>query len=116
MNLTEKHCKPCEGTSPALTTSETAPLLEEVPNWHMIEDKKLEKTLVFKNFKEALAFLNKVGEIAEKENHHPDLCIFEYKKIKISLSTHAINGLSENDFIVAAKIDEILLSPNSSNP
>ncbi len=115
MSLTEKHCKPCEGSTPALTSVETTPLLAEVTSWHMIEDKKLEKTLVFKNFKEALGFVNKIGEIAERENHHPDLYLFDYKKLKISLSTHAIKGLSENDFIMAAKIDELFLGTYSSN-
>ncbi len=108
MNLTERHCKPCEGNTPALTSVETAPLLAEVMSWHMIDDQKLEKTLVFKNFKEAVLFLNKIGELAEAENHHPDLNLFEYKKLKISLSTHSIKGLSENDFIMAAKIDDLL--------
>jgi len=107
-NLQHKHCKPCEDKStPSLTSSQSEALSKEVDNWTIEDDKKLEKTLVFKNFKEALAFINKVGVIAEAENHHPDLSLFDYKKVRIELSTHSIDGLTENDFILAAKIDEL---------
>ena len=108
MSLQHKHCKPCEDKStPSLTQAESRELSQEVDNWTIEDDKKLEKTLVFKDFKEALAFVNKVAEIAEAENHHPDIGIFDYKKVRIELSTHSIKGLSENDFILAAKIDEL---------
>ena len=108
MNLQQKHCKPCEDKStPPLTSAQSHDLSQEIDQWTIDNDNKLEKTLVFKDFKEALAFINKVGEIAEAENHHPDIGIFNYKKVKIELSTHSIGGLTENDFILAAKIDEL---------
>ena len=75
--------------------------------WEVIDEKKIQKQFSLKNFKEALAFINKVGEIAEFEGHHPDIRLFGYKNVEIELSTHAIGGLSENDFIVAAKIEQI---------
>lgn len=106
-NLANKHCVPCEGDTPTLDHEENIKLLGELNGWSLLEDKSIEKVFVFKNFKEALAFVNKVGEIAEKEGHHPDITIFDYKNVRITLSTHAIGGLSDNDFILAAKIDGI---------
>lgn len=84
-------------------------LLKEINQWQLIEDVSIEKILLFKDFKEAIAFVNKVAEIAETENHHPDILIFGWNKIKLSLTTHAIGGLSENDFVLASKIDLIRL-------
>ena len=111
--LNEKHCVPCEGDTPPLPHDESQKLLDEVDgNWIMVEDKELEKTYVFKNFEEALAFVNKVGAIAEAEGHHPDINLHGYKKVTIRLSTHAIGGLSENDFILASKVDGIHLTPS----
>lgn len=107
MTLQNKHCKPCEGETPPLSALEAKDLIKEVSNWTIEGDKKLEKTLAFKNFREALSFVNKVGEIAEAEGHHPDIALFGYNKVRIELYTHAIGGLSENDFILAAKINEI---------
>lgn len=107
MNLGHKHCKPCEKETLPLTAVENKKLAEEVDNWMIEENKKLEKVLVFKDFKKALNFVDKVGKIAETENHHPDISIFDYKKVRIVLYTHAIDGLSENDFILASKIDEL---------
>ncbi len=105
--LSTKKCVPCEGNARPLDQSRIAPLHEEINKWNIIDDKKLEKILQFKDFASALAFVNQVGKIAEEENHHPDISIFSWNKVKFSLSTHAIGGLSENDFILAAKIDEI---------
>lgn len=93
---------------PALTSDQNSLLLKEVENWILIDDKKIEKTFSFKNFKEALEFVNKVGEVAESEGHHPNIYIFSFNKVKIDLYTHNIDGLSENDFILASKIDDIL--------
>lgn len=107
MSLGRKHCKPCKGEVRPLTADRRRKLAAEIDNWTMEEDRKLEKVLVFKNFKEALDFVNKVGKIAEAEDHHPDISIFNYRKVRIELSTHAVGGLSENDFILAAKIDEL---------
>ena len=107
MNLSHKHCVPCEGGTEPLTATQNKELVEKIDNWEIDKDKKLEKILVFKDFKEALNFVNKVGEIAEMENHHPNISIYDYKKVRIELYTHAIDGLSENDFILASKIDEL---------
>ncbi len=109
MDLTQKKCVPCEvGTAP-LAEAEIQELLPQVDKaWKVIDSKKLEREFVFKDFQEAMGFVNEVAKIAEEEGHHPDLHIF-YNKIKIELWTHASNGLSENDFILAAKIDKLLL-------
>jgi len=82
--------------------------MEGVNAWNLDGEEKIEKTFLFKDFAEAIAFVNKVGAIAESEGHHPDIFIFDFKKVRTTLTTHAIGGLSENDFILAAKIDEIL--------
>ena len=105
MDLTQKKCKPCEGGVPPLTEEQTNDLLKQIPSW-TIKDGHVFKQFKFKDFKEAMAFVNKVADIAEQENHHPDITI-SYSQVSIGLWTHAINGLSENDFIVAAKLDKI---------
>ena len=105
MELTQKKCKPCEGGVPSLTETETNNLLKQIPSW-TIKDTHVFKEFKFKDFKEAIVFVNKVADIAEQEGHHPDITI-NYNKISIELWTHAVNGLSENDFILAAKIDEL---------
>jgi len=107
MSLSQKHCKPCEGGTSPFSTEENQKFIKEVDNWTIEGEIKLEKILVFKNFKEALDFVNKVGAIAEAENHHPNISIFDYKKVQIELYTHAIGGLSKNDFILASKIDAL---------
>lgn len=104
--LSQKHCVACEGGTPPLTTEEIRNLKHEIPNWNVAADEKsISREFVFKNFKEALAFVNKVGELAESEGHHPSINLFDFSHVLISLSTHAIGGLSENDFILASKID-----------
>lgn len=107
MTLLQKRCIPCEvGTIP-LTRDEAEVLLQQTPGWGISEDtKKITRTFKFKNFKEALAFVNKVGEVAEAEGHHPDIKLV-WGRVGIELTTHAIKGLSENDFILAAKINEL---------
>ena len=107
-NLSTKKCVPCEGGTKPLTPQEYAPYLSEVGDWEVVEEYKIEKQFKFKNFKEALVFVNKVGEIAEQEQHHPNINLFGWNKVKITLFTHAIKGLSVNDFIVAAKINKLL--------
>ena len=104
-DLTEKKCVPCEGGVAPLTREQFASFLSQLPEWQVVEDKELVCEFVFKDFKEALVFINRVGDLAEKEGHHPDILLYGYKHVKITLSTHAINGLSENDFILAAKIN-----------
>ena len=105
-NLKNQKCVPCEGGTPSLTKDEAEKLLAQVSDkWHL-EDKKISADFKFKNFKESMTFVNKVAEIAESESHHPDIYIY-YSKVKLELSTHAVGGLSINDFIVASKIDAL---------
>jgi 4a-hydroxytetrahydrobiopterin dehydratase len=107
MDLTEQKCVACEGNVTPFDKEEGEILLGQIPGWGISTDgKTISREYSFKDFKEALAFVNKVGTIAESEGHHPDIHLMDYKKVKIDLSTHAINGLSQNDFIVAAKIDQ----------
>jgi 4a-hydroxytetrahydrobiopterin dehydratase len=103
--LRSKKCVPCEAGTPPLTTEQATGYLREVPQWR-IEDNKIVREIKLKDFREALAFVNQVGEIAEDEGHHPDIHV-SYNRVTLELWTHAIGGLSENDFIVAAKIDAL---------
>lgn len=104
MELAKQSCKPCEGGVQPLNSTTSNKLLEKIPSWQISEG-KLKKEFSFDDFKQALAFVNTVGEIAEHENHHPNIC-FTWGEVNITLYTHAINGLSNNDFILAAKIDQ----------
>lgn len=106
--LVDKKCVPCEEGTEPLPHEKSAELAEQVNQWTLIDDTSLEKTLQMKSFAEVMTFVNKIAQIAEAEGHHPDIHIFNYNKVRLVLSTHKINGLSENDFILAAKIDEIL--------
>ena len=106
--LSQKRCIPCEAGAPPLTRSEAEELLKQTEGWSLSEDTKhISKRFKFKNFVEAVAFVNKITPIAEAEGHHPDLHI-SWGKVLVELRTHAIKGLSENDFILAAKIDRLL--------
>jgi 4a-hydroxytetrahydrobiopterin dehydratase len=106
-DLTKKVCVACESGVPPLSRNEAEKLMEQLSDWTLSEDaKQISKHCKFKNFAEALAFANKVGELAENEGHHPDLHV-SWGKVGIDLSTHSIGGLSENDFILASKIDRI---------
>lgn len=106
--LARKECIPCEGNVPPLTHEQTEVLLEEINQWILVEDTHIEKIIHLSDFREAIRFINRVAHIAESENHHPSIHLFDFNKVKIVLTTHAIKGLSENDFILAAKIDELL--------
>ena len=107
MNLVEKSCTTCSNKNPTLETNRAKELLEYLGNkWEFNEDGHLEKTFVFKNFVESMAFANNIALIAEKEKHHPDLHI-SWGKCVVEIWTHNINGLSENDFYLAAKIENI---------
>lgn len=108
LHLTEKKCVACEGGVPPLTRDQSETFLAEVPKWKLASDNKsILREFTFKDFKEALVFVDKVGALAESEGHHPDLNLFSFKNVLITLSTQAIGGLSENDFILAAKIDTL---------
>ena len=106
MHLTQKKCVPCEAGTKPLEEAKVNELLNQIPNW-TLKDGHLYKKFKFKNFIEAMKFVNSVAEIAEQEGHHPDFCV-HYNKVEIELWTHAIKGLSENDFIAAAKIDNLI--------
>jgi 4a-hydroxytetrahydrobiopterin dehydratase len=106
MQLTEQKCVACEGGMPPLSRVEAQILMQQTPGWELSEDAKtISRTYECKGFQDALAFANKVGVIAESEGHHPDIHLTDYKKVRIDLTTHAIGGLSQNDLIMAAKID-----------
>ena len=105
-DLLSKKCVPCEGGVPPMGEEEIAGLLPQVQGWEVIEKKKIQKVFKFKDFRAAMEFVNKVAGLAEEEGHHPDIHI-HYNKVRLELWTHAIGGLSENDFIAAAKINAI---------
>ena len=105
--LTHQKCIPCEVGGEALKADEIAQVLPQLEGlWNVVEHKKLVRDFKFKNFVENIAFINKVAELAESEGHHPDLHV-HYNKLTIELWTHAVGGLSVNDFIVAAKINTL---------
>ena len=108
--LFEKKCAPCEGGVPALDISEIHKYQKKIDGWDVIKNEKniyfLEKQFSFKNFLDSQKFVNIVGKISEEEGHHPEIT-FGWGYAKINITTHAIEGLSENDFILAAKIDKI---------
>ncbi|MBU6500224.1 MAG: 4a-hydroxytetrahydrobiopterin dehydratase [Patescibacteria group bacterium] len=106
MDLTQKHCIPCEGGTPPLTREEITKYAPDAPGWEIVDNKKISREFRFKDFTGAMKFINSVAAIAEAEGHHPDIYIF-YNLVRLELSTHAVNGLSENDFILAAKINRI---------
>ena len=107
MDLAQKKCVACEGDAVPMTTMEAETMLTHGKDWSLAPDaKKIAKQFKFKNFKAAMEFANKISDIAEAEGHHPDLSI-GWGRVGVELSTHAIGGLSENDFILAAKIDKI---------
>jgi 4a-hydroxytetrahydrobiopterin dehydratase len=105
--LSQKHCVPCEGGVDPLKGEKLAAFTPAVPDWTVVDEKSLQKEFAFKNFKEAIAFINKVADLAESEGHHPDIFLHNWNKVTLTLSTHAINGLSENDFILAVKTNQI---------
>ncbi len=105
MELHEKKCIPCESGDTPLSEDEAKRNLEQIPNWKL-NGKKIEREFVFKDFKEAMKFVNNVADLAEDEGHHPDIHI-HWNKVLLELWTHSMNGLSENDFIVAAKINNL---------
>ena len=108
LNLTSKVCVACEGGIPPFTPEQIEQYKKELKTpWKIEHDVNLLQEFVFKDFKEVMMFVNKVAVLAEQEGHHPDIYIF-YNKVRLSLSTHAIHGLSENDFILAAKIEMLL--------
>jgi 4a-hydroxytetrahydrobiopterin dehydratase len=107
--LRAKKCLPCEGGVEPLGPDEARQYGEAVPQWGLSDDGKLiSRKVPCRNFVEAVRMINRIAEVAESEQHHPDLHLTGYRKLRVDLTTHAIDGLSENDFIVAAKIDQLL--------
>lgn len=106
MDITKKHCVPCEGGMPPLDPARVPNHLKHAPGWMSPDGKKIVREFTFKDFKGAIGFVNKVADIAEEESHHPDIHVF-YNRVRLELATHAIGGLSENDFILAAKINAL---------
>ena len=106
MELAEKRCVPCRGGVPPLKGEEIQKLQPQVPDWQVVNEHHLERTYRFADFVTALAFVNRVGAIAEQEGHHPDLYL-SWGKVDVRIWTHKINGLTESDFILAAKIDRV---------
>lgn len=110
MGLREKRCVPCEGGTPPLDDAAIGKLLGQVSGWSTLPEAgqlRLRKRFEFVDFLAAMAFVDKMAAVAEEEQHHPDFCV-HYSRVDVTLWTHAVGGLSENDFILAAKIDAIL--------
>jgi 4a-hydroxytetrahydrobiopterin dehydratase len=105
-SLASKTCVPCKGDVPPLKGAELQRLKNEVPGWEIVNEHHLEKTYKFPDFVKALAFVNRVGELAEQQGHHPDIYL-TWGKVGIKTWTHKIDGLTESDFILAAKIDQL---------
>ncbi len=108
--LAQKACVPCRGDVPPLGPEKVEALLGELDDWTVEQEYHLTKTFKFRDFAEALAFVNRVGAIAEQENHHPDLHL-AWGKVRVEIWTHKIKGLTESDFIFAAKCDAAVLRP-----
>lgn len=105
--LAKKHCVPCEGGVEPLKGDKLTYYLPAVPEWTLVDEMKLERDFSFKNFAEAMDFVNSVAKLAEEEQHHPDILLHNWRKVKITLMTHKIKGLFDNDFIMAVKINNI---------
>jgi len=106
-DLADQKCVPCRGGIPALQGAELERLHAHVPNWTIINGHHIQRKFKFPDFKQALDFVNRVGEIAESEGHHPDI-LLAWGKAEVTLWTHKIDGLTESDFIMAAKIDRLV--------
>jgi 4a-hydroxytetrahydrobiopterin dehydratase len=104
--LASRKCVPCEGGIPALSRAQFTPLLQQLHGWEVVEDHHLSKTYRFSNYRSAVAFVNRIADVAESEGHHPDL-LLSWGKVAVEIQTHAVDGLTENDFVLAAKIDEL---------
>ena len=104
--LADKQCVPCRGGVPALKGKELEALHRSVPNWKVVNEHHLTRAYAFPDFKEALGFVNRVGALAEEQGHHPDI-LLAWGKAEITLWTHKIDGLTESDFIMAAKLDRL---------
>src|SRR5712692_1954049 len=109
MNLADKHCVPCRGGVPPLKGEELQKLASQVSDWKVVDEHHISKTFIFPDFKQALDFVNRVGGVAEAEGHHPDLAL-SWGRVDVKTYTHKIDGLTESDFVLAAKIDRLFFS------
>lgn len=107
MRLESQKCKPCEGGTKPMQMSAARRYMSMVKGWKLGRN-QISTGLKFKDFNGAMKFVNKVAKLAQKEGHHPDISVYDWNRVKLQLSTHAIGGLSQNDFILAAKINQIL--------
>lgn len=105
-NLTSKRCSHCPKGSPALSDKEQAELGQDTPDWSVIEGSKLRREYKFKTYMDGVAWAQLAGQISDHEDHHPDMHVF-FRRVVIEVWTHTVNGLSENDYILAAKLDQI---------
>jgi len=105
-DLASKTCVPCGGGTPPLKGEQLHSYSHQLPNWHVVDEHHITRTFTFPDFQKALDFVNRVGAVAEEQGHHPDIFL-TWGKVGITLWTHSVNGLSESDFIMAAKIDQI---------
>jgi 4a-hydroxytetrahydrobiopterin dehydratase len=105
VNLAAKHCVPCRGGVPPLKGDDLRKLSAQLPDWRVTSEHDLSKTFSFPDFQTALAFVNRAGAVAEAEGHHPDMCL-TWGRVDVKTYTHKIDGLTESDFILAAKIDQ----------
>jgi len=107
MELREKKCEPCQGNEEPLNEEQINELHDKIESdWMVIEGRMIRKKYLFEDFKRGMAFVQEAAKLAEEQQHHPDICI-HYDNVVVDLTTHAIGGLSENDFIMAAKIDNL---------
>jgi 4a-hydroxytetrahydrobiopterin dehydratase len=107
LGLTDKHCIPCRGGVPPLAGEELERLSSQVPGWKVVDGHHLLKAFTFPDFRTALDMVNRAGALAEAEGHHPDLCL-SWGKVEVKIWTHKIDGLTESDFILAAKVDQLI--------
>lgn len=113
--LARKNCVPCKEGAPRLSGAEIQELSAQIKGWEIIRNHHLRRAFKFKDFMTALAFVNRVGDVAEAQGHHPNIC-FTWGKVELEIWTHAIDGLHENDFILAAKVDELAASAEGLKP
>ena len=106
VNLADKQCVPCRGGVPPLQGDQLRRLAGQIPGWQIVGEHHLTRSFTFPDFKQALAFVNRVGEVAEQQGHHPDL-LLSWGRVEVKIWTHKIDGLTESDFILAAKIDHL---------
>ncbi len=109
-SLASKTCVPCRGGVPALKGEQLHVFSHQLPQWKVVDEHHITRTFTFPDFKQALDFVNRAGDVAEEQGHHPDL-LLAWGKVEVTLWTHKVNGLTESDFIMAAKIDSLYTVP-----